>query len=310
MQTIVICLLFGVLWTNEVFAQQQNDIETVLAQRLAVQQKTVLVNGQRVSKIGVSLNEICDLSDPVSNRIFREYGAMLVGNNNFFAEFKQVITGNQIRFLANCVLRNQAEAELYQTNVSTKTANLGGVIIQLQAAAMDALLAAVDEAARRNLRITPRGGPTAAKRSFDDTLKLWDSRFNPALNHWVRKGKISPKDAAAARKKGIWEQVAQVLEWERQGLWFSKDLTKSILYSVAAPGASQHIFMLALDVEQFANREVRTILAKHGWFQTVKSDLPHFTYLGVSEDQLPGLGLKAVFVGNQKFWIPQTKRND
>jgi hypothetical protein len=63
--------------------------------------------------------------------------------------------------------------------------------------------------------------------------------------------------------------------------------------------------MLALDIEQFANKDVRAILARHGWFQTVKSDLPHFTYLGVEELQLPSLGLQAVFVSGQKFWIPK-----
>jgi hypothetical protein len=73
---------------------------------------------------------------------------------------------------------------------------------------------------------------------------------------------------------------------------------------VAAPGASQHIFMVALDVEQFANKAVRDILAAHGWFQTVKSDMPHFTYLGVKETELPALGLKREFSGGQKFWIP------
>jgi hypothetical protein len=48
-------------------------------------------------------------------------------------------------------------------------------------------------------------------------------------------------------------------------------------------------------------------LAKHGWFQTVKSDLPHFTFLGVSEDDLPLLGLKREVVTGQIFWIPDMK---
>jgi hypothetical protein len=81
-------------------------------------------------------------------------------------------------------------------------------------------------------------------------------------------------------------------------------LDKSILYSVAAPGASQHIFMLALDVQQFGDKRVRDILADNGWFQTVVSDLPHFTFIGVSEPELPSLGLKPVTSGGQKFWIP------
>ncbi|HNU07534.1 MAG TPA: hypothetical protein PKO33_07170, partial [Pyrinomonadaceae bacterium] len=97
-----------------------------------------------------------------------------------------------------------------------------------------------------------------------------------------------------------------VLAWEENDWFFSTDFSKSILYSVAAPGASQHIFMIALDVEQFSNPRVRAILAKHGWFQTVKSDLPHFTYMGVQEKELPALGLEPVTVGGQRFWIPRT----
>ena len=64
---------------------------------------------------------------------------------------------------------------------------------------------------------------------------------------------------------------------------------------------------LALDVQQFADARVRRILAKHGWFQTVKSDLPHFTYLGVSEDELPSLGLRREVISGQAFWIPDIK---
>jgi len=62
--------------------------------------------------------------------------------------------------------------------------------------------------------------------------------------------------------------------------------------------------MLAFDVSQFGNARVRRILARHGWFQTVKSDLPHFTYLGVEEKDLPALGLRRVETGGQVFWIP------
>jgi hypothetical protein len=36
----------------------------------------------------------------------------------------------------------------------------------------------------------------------------------------------------------------------------------------------------------------------------VRSDLPHFTYLGVEEHLLPSLGLKMVRSGGRVFWIP------
>jgi hypothetical protein len=238
-----------------------------------------------------TLNKICPVeTDATARRIFKEYGAIFVSKGAMLP--------------GKCIFTSDAEVQSFQSKSNPQTAILNGVQITLQKAAMDALLKANAEALKKKLRITPRGGSIAASRSFEDTVRLWNSRFFPALNYWVGKRKITKTQADAARVSGIREQVAQVLEWENNGWFFSKDLTKSILFSVAAPGASQHNFMLALDVEQFANKEIRQILADHGWFQTIKSDLPHFTYLGVKADELPALGLKETPAGTQKFWIP------
>jgi hypothetical protein len=49
---------------------------------------------------------------------------------------------------------------------------------------------------------------------------------------------------------------------------------------------------------------VREIFFRHGWFQTVLSDLPHFTFLGVREKELPALGLRRVEECGQTFWVP------
>jgi hypothetical protein len=76
------------------------------------------------------------------------------------------------------------------------------------------------------------------------------------------------------------------------------------MYSVAPPGTSQHLSMLAIDIAEFNDARTREIMASHGWFQTVISDLPHFTYLGVDEAALPDLGLKKVLNGDRGFWIP------
>jgi len=62
--------------------------------------------------------------------------------------------------------------------------------------------------------------------------------------------------------------------------------------------------MLAFDVNEFINRRVREIMAAEGWFQTVLSDLPHFTFLGLDESGLPQNGLKAMEANGQTFWIP------
>jgi hypothetical protein len=292
--------VFVILLNASVFAQSV-DMETYLAQKLA---GIRLMDGSKVLKKGITLDEICDLNDPVANRVFREYGAMFVGKDDIFAGFRLINQNNQIKFFVNCVFRDEREVNSYQTTIKTKSANIGGTNIELREDAMNALLAAIEEGRSRGLRISPRGGSIAAKRSYQDAARLWDSRFYPALNYWVGKGRISRADAEAAKAAGITEQVKQVLAWEDKRLWFSKDLSKSILYSVAAPGASQHIFMIALDVEQFGNKAVRDLLAKHGWFQTVKSDLPHFTYLGVEKNKLESLGLTRAVSGGQEFWIP------
>jgi hypothetical protein len=298
-----IAVIFVILLSGQIFAQR-NDIKTVLAQKLA---KIQLKDGGKTIKKGISLDEICDLNDSLANRVFKEYGAMFVGKDEIFAGFRLINEDQKIKFFVNCVFDNEREVNSYQTSIRTKSANVGGTLIELREDAMEALFDAIEDAKDKGLRISPRGGTIAAKRSFQDTARLWDSRFYPALNYWVKAGKISRPAAEQAKSAGISGQVKQVLAWEDKKLWFSKDLSKSILYSVAAPGASQHIFMLALDVEQFANPQVRKILAKHGWFQTVLSDLPHFTYLGVDEDELPERGLEEKYSGGQKFWVPKMR---
>jgi hypothetical protein len=49
---------------------------------------------------------------------------------------------------------------------------------------------------------------------------------------------------------------------------------------------------------------VRQILARHGWFRTVKNDAPHFTYLGFREKDLPLRGLRKITSADGEFWIP------
>ncbi len=240
----------------------------------------------------IKLSQICPIeTNLAAKRVFADYGAIFVSNN-----------GGKLP--AKCIFEDDAQVSVFQTAANPQTENIGGTQITLQKPAMEALLKARDEAAKKGLRITPRGGAIAGSRSFADTYRLWNSRFSPALNYWTKRGKISRAEAEAAKKLPVPEQVARVLEWEDRGFYFSTGFDKSILYSVAAPGASQHIFMLALDVQQFGDKRVRDILAANGWFQTVQSDLPHFTFIGVSEAELPKLGLKPVTSGGQKFWIP------
>jgi len=229
-------------------------------------------------------------TDDVGRKLLKEYGAVFVAQGGAVPP-KTVI------------FKNEAEVSAWQAGVSVSKENIGGVEIELQKAAMTALKEAASEAAKENQTITPRGND-AARRSYRETEELWASRVDPGLKHWVEAGKISEREAARIRALSPFDQVSEILRLEEQGLYFSKDLSKSIIYSVAPPGTSQHLSMLALDVVESENAKVRAILAKHGWFQTVSSDLPHFTFLGANEAQLPSLGLKRSVSGSRVFWTP------
>jgi hypothetical protein len=250
---------------------------------------------KRLATKKLDLATICPIdSNVVARRVFKDYGAMFVATWD-------------VQYPDKCVFGSEEEVAAFQSRIKTKTLTIGNRTIELQAAAMDELIKARAAAAKRKLTITPRGA-TAAKRGYADTLRIWMSRFEPALRHWVARGRIKAEDAETARKMGTIDQVAAVIEWEKDSIWFSTGFNRSIFSSVAAPGTSQHLSMLALDVAEFTNRDVRAILNQHGWFQTIIDDTPHFTYLGLEEKELPKRGLIAETRGGFTFWIPNFER--
>ncbi len=238
----------------------------------------------------ISFKEFYDSADVVEKRILEEYGALFVARGG-------VIIPTKI------VFKNEDEVSGFQSNLQISKENIGGFDLELQNAAMKDLLKSIKEAGENNLSITPRGADSA-RRNYAQTVNLWASRVNPALEHWTKEGKLSEKEADKIRALLPFEQAPEIFKLEEKGIFFSKDLSKSIVYSVAPPGTSQHLALLAFDAAEYKNERVREILAKHGWFQTVVSDLPHFTYLGVKESKLSNLGLKKVENCGQVFWIP------
>ncbi|HJR08655.1 MAG TPA: hypothetical protein VJ842_15455 [Pyrinomonadaceae bacterium] len=240
---------------------------------------------------GVRPEELCDACDMVERRLLAEYGAMFVAVES-------------VRIPPRCMFQSEEECARFQAEVEPAEAFMGDSRVELQRAALDALLAARAEARAEGFEITPRGGEEAARRSYADTLRLWASRVTPALAHWVERESLAPDEAERLRSLASKEQIAAVLAEEERGNFFSKDLSRTILSSVAAPGASQHLAMLAFDAAEFREARVREILGQHGWFQTVLYDLPHFTFLGVREKELRALGLKRVEDCGQTFWIP------
>lgn len=246
---------------------------------------------QALNKRKMSLENIRSLDDPVACRVLEDYGAMFIADNN-------------VTCPSHCVFVSEQQVTNFQEAAGYCAETVGEDTVELQPAAMEALLRARQEAQEEGLDITPRDGAEAARRNYADSVRLWNTRFLPALDHWLAKQKLTNEQVERLRSLPLKQQVAEVLELEKGGIYFSKDLSKSILYSIAAPGTSQHIAMLAFDVNEFQNSRVRQILAKHGWFQTVLSDLPHFTFLGLREQDLPGRGLRSVEVNGQTFWIP------
>lgn len=244
-----------------------------------------------LKKRKTKLDNVCPPSDPVARRILEEYGAIYLADK-------------KVKPPPVCVFTNEEQVTRFQDAAGSEVEVFGFDEIELQPEALKKLKKAREEAQKEGLDITPRDGAEAARRNYEDSVRLWNSRFEPALKYWQSQGRLTEEQVGRLRSLPLSQQVAEVLELEKIGIYFSKDLSKSILYSIAAPGTSQHIAMLAFDVNEFENPRVREIMAKHGWFQTVLSDLPHFTFLGLKEKDLPKHGLRSVEINGQMFWIP------
>ena len=244
-----------------------------------------------LKKRKINVDSVCPPADPVARRILEEYGAVFVADK-------------KVKPPPVCVFTTEEQVTKFQEDAGFKTEYMSYDYVELQPEAIKHLLKARDEARKEGLDITPRDGAEAGRRNYEDSVRLWNSRFEPALDYWLSQGRLTAEQVDRMRGLPLSQQIAEVLELEKAGIYFSKDLSKSILYSIAAPGTSQHIHMLAFDVNEFENPRVREIMAKHGWFQTVLSDLPHFTFLGLKEKDLPKHGLRSVEVNGQVFWIP------
>jgi hypothetical protein len=247
-----------------------------------------------LKKRKIKLDSICPPSDPVARRILEEYGAVFVAT-------KKVLPPPV------CIFTTEDQVTRFQDEAGFDEEQIGFDVIELQPEALKQLRKAREQAQKEGLDITPRDGAEAARRNYGDSVRLWNSRFLPALDYWLSQGRLTADQVSRLKSLSLSQQIAEVLELEKVGVYFSKDLSKSILYSIAAPGTSQHIHMLAFDVNEFENPRVREIMAEHGWFQTVLSDLPHFTFLGLKEKDLPKNGLRSLEVNGQVFWIPNVE---
>lgn len=230
-------------------------------------------------------------TSPLAERVLYEYGSVFAATD-------------EVRLPLTCIFETPAEVDKFQSNLQTRSLLFGSVEIELQEEAMKQLIHAVEEASRMRLSITPLDGRVAGRRSYYDTVRIWNSRFYRALGHWTGRGRIDPDEADEIRVAPFREQAERVIRWEREALYFSTDLSKSIFHSVAPPGTSQHLHLLAFDVVEAADPAVRRIMNKYGWYQTIRTDQPHFTFLGVPEAELPRRGLQNVTVRGNSYWVP------
>jgi hypothetical protein len=244
---------------------------------------------------GIDPESVCNPTNPAELRILAEYGAIFVATET-------------VAVPPSCRFADEAAVTQFQARAQAKSATLNRTIVTLQPAALEAFLAAGAEAKRAGLTLSLHGGATASRRSLADTEEVWNRYLEEALRNWQKKGKLSRDDVTRLRALPRLEQADAVLQLEAKGLYFGLAQHKSILSSAAIPGASQHLSLLALDISEYASPEIRQILARHGWYQTVLDDFPHFTWLGVPEEKLPGLGLHPVTSSRQTFWLPEVKK--
>lgn len=225
----------------------------------------------------------------VEQRLLKEYGSLWINNDSLLPP--------------SLAFASEQETINYQNEL--KLAKLLNSNCVLQEKALNALKKAQKLAKAKGISISPRGSDSCL-RSYKTTQELWLSRVNPNLIYYVKRGQISSSSAERIKNLKTWEQVEAVLQLEQtKGLSFDKYRQGSILNSVAAPGSSQHLSGLAFDMAEYGNSQTRQIMNQCGWWQTVKNDLPHFTYLGMqTEIELQRSGLKQVKQEGFTFWIP------
>lgn len=96
----------------------------------------------------------------------------------------------------------------------------------------------------------------------------------------------------------FWRKYAndKTLEKVQEG----KDI--AILGLVAPPGASQHLWGLAIDLRVW-NLAQKQALNQNGWYQTVENDTPHWTYLGQPQEKLIEFGFNNKIVRGITYWL-------
>jgi len=168
-----------------------------------------------------------------------------------------------VKFPSRVVFNNEQETQIFQTNLTMeKITGTSNCYLQQSAA-----LALNKARSQQNIPLKSGYGASDCTRNYATNLRFWKKYANKYTLDKVREGKET-----------------------------------AILGVVAPPGASQHLWGLAIDL-RVSNAKQRQALYDNGWFQTVENDIPHWTYLGVNADNLPNLGLKNKVVRGISYWL-------
>ncbi|MGH7999085.1 MAG: D-alanyl-D-alanine carboxypeptidase family protein [Brasilonema sp.] len=96
----------------------------------------------------------------------------------------------------------------------------------------------------------------------------------------------------------FWRKYANnnTLEQVRQGK------ETKILGIVAPPGASQHLWGLAIDLRVSNEAQIQA-LNQNGWYRTVEYDVLHWTYVGLPPEKLTEFGFQNKIVEGINYWV-------
>src|SRR6185295_17163644 len=95
-----------------------------------------------------------------------------------------------------CVFTTEEQVTKFQDDAGWEVERIGFDDVELQPEAMKKLRKAREEAQKEGLDITPRDGSEAARRNYEDSVRLWNSRFLPALDYWQSQGRLTSDQVA------------------------------------------------------------------------------------------------------------------
>ncbi|ARV58699.1 peptidase M15 [Nostocales cyanobacterium HT-58-2] len=169
----------------------------------------------------------------------------------------------EIKLPEKVVFTNEQETKQFQSTLIMGAVN-GTSQCYLQKPAADAL-----NKARSQVQIPLKSGYGASDctRSFATNSRFWRKYANNNTLEQVRQGRET-----------------------------------KILGVVAPPGASQHLWGLAIDL-RVSNEAQKQALNQNGWYRTVEYDVPHWTYIGLPPEKLTDFGFQNKVVGGINYWV-------